>query len=156
MKYCIECLPDRKLIQKIVVTDRRNIIHSGNKTKVFFDLMNNYDSSFGIVDEDPWSIQPKSMAYFRVKKDYPAHEFTVFYEDSRNNILIMIRPRLEEWIINASINEQIDLRRDYNLSNNGDELHDIINPNLHKFELLLDDLIPISDRIQKLMDNLRT
>lgn len=70
-----------------------------------------------------------------------------------HNRLIILYPRLEEWIIESAKRVKINLR-DYNLSNNGNELHEEINGKINRFEELLGDLKPLSPRIKILKKRL--
>ena len=57
-------------------------------------------------------------------------------------MLIIICPRLEDWIIKASIEEKINLNN-YDLPSNPVDFHSIINinPNITKFQNLLHELL---------------
>ncbi len=54
--------------------------------------------------------------------------------------MLLICPRLEDFVVNVARRNRIDLR-EFNLPTDPDELHEIINLNLEKFERLLDSLI---------------
>ncbi len=56
-----------------------------------------------------------------------------------NNDLIVLCPRLEEWLLKATKDAQIDIKR-YNLPDDSEHLHKEINLNIDKVEKLIKDL----------------
>ena len=138
MTYCVECKPDRLLVKKLTIATNKPIVHSGNKTKVLYDLLNNYESSIGLVDEDPHSTKPALMSYFGAPKNVKNCDLEILIDECRNNKLVVIKPRLEEWILTAANKTGIDIRKDFNLPNNGQDLHSIININLDRYEKLIE------------------
>ena len=64
------------------------------------------------------------------------------YDAKRNNKLIIVKPKLEDWIIGAANSKGINLE-DYELSNDPDELHKLINFRISKFQELLHKLIKL-------------
>lgn len=60
-------------------------------------------------------------------------------DNSNDNDLIVLCPRLEEWVLKATKEAEIDITR-YNLPDDGDKLHRMININIDKFEKLITDL----------------
>jgi len=140
MKYCLECLADKTFLSKIHPQSIKGIVHSGNKTKVLDDLIKNYDNSIGIIDEDPWSYPPIALKQFIKYANSRNNYFEILQDLNRNNFLIMLKPRLEEWVLQAALVSNLKVT-DYDLPLNGDDLHAIININITNFSYLLDDLL---------------
>ena len=149
MDFCVECNPDQLLIKRLTLNTNHNIVHSGNKAKVLYNLIYKYTSAKGLVDQDPESIPPPLINRFQQIRTYPAYNIDLLFHSSRNNYLIVLKPKLEQWILNAARVANVNVRR-YGLPNDGDHLHSIINTNLEKFERLLDALMGISTHIDVL------
>lgn len=144
MKFFVECKPDRSLLQKIGVT-KRSIIHAGSKSGVCKRLSKTMHS-VGVVDEDPNSVQPRYIKGLRVIENSQKYDLKVLFDEKRKNRVIVISPRLEEWIIKAAKEAKVNMRK-YGLSEDGDKLHKLINSELSRFERLLGELINKSGRI---------
>jgi hypothetical protein len=144
----VECKPDSKLVRSITNVSKREIVHESNKFEVCKRL-EKCRSCTGLIDEDPLSVQPRYLTKTRLENDLSEHDIKVFYHDSTDNHLIVLRPRLEEWILNAAKEAGIDIGR-YNLPNNAAKLHSHINISLDKFEGLLEDLKDSSKRLKTL------
>jgi hypothetical protein len=131
----VECKPDFVLVNVLGVA-KRNIIHAGNKSKVCRRLKKS-DNSKGLVDEDPWTEQPPYVE--KLDLIHNQHEIKTLQDNQRGNYLIVLCPRLEEWVLKATKDAQIDITR-YNLPDDGERLHKEININIDKFEKLIKDL----------------
>ena len=132
----VECKPDVTLVNALGV-QRRRIIHAGNKSRVCKRLERG-ERLKGIVDQDPLSIQPPYIG--RLKVIYDQQGVEIRKDVPRENFLIILKPRLEEWILKASKKVQIDVTK-YGLPDDGRKLHRTINANLAKFEKLLEELV---------------
>lgn len=139
----VECNPDKLLLQKVGVP-KRKIVHAGSKSEVGKRLGKSVNS-VGVVDEDPFSIQPRYISRLKPLKSSQKLGIRVLLDEKNNNFVIILSPRLEEWIIEASKEVKINMDK-YGLSRDGNKLHKVINSNLDKFEKLLDELIDKSER----------
>ena len=110
-------------------------------------------NSVGLIDEDPFSVQPRYIKKLEILENSQKFGIRVLFDKTRSNYIIVLSPRLEEWIIKASGEAKIDLEK-YNLPGDGNKLHKVINSNLTKFESLLGELIDKSDRLLALRDYL--
>jgi len=146
--YLVECKPDAILVESLTLTSRKNIEHAGNKSQLLKKLTERYNDSKGVIDEDPWSIQPPHLQKFKEKQDLKSYNFKILHQKSKNNILIMLRPRLEEWILEAVREANIDLKK-YNLPSDPAKLHEQINIQIDKFQKLVKDLAK-SSRLKEL------
>jgi len=132
-----ECKPDSTLV-KLLGISKKQIIHLGGKPEVCKQLEKREDWK-GLVDEDPFSVQPPYLKKLQEKKNLSNYGLKILNDPSKNNDLIVLRPRLEEWIIKATEEAGIDIKR-YNLPDDGEQLHKVINMDLRKFERLVNEL----------------
>jgi len=138
MKYVVECKADSSLIKILLGIPDQKIIHAGNKGNVCNHLRRRKKGDYiGLVDEDPRSGQPRYLKKMKVKRDLRSYGLKIL-ADANSNRLIVLCPRLEEWILGCSDEAGIDVRN-YNLPNNGLKFHERINANLQNFEKLLKD-----------------
>lgn len=148
----VECKPDYSLASKL--TSGRTIQHSLGKSSVLGKLVRrkgieNYENSLGIIDEDPRSNQPATLKQFTEVGNLTEQRIRIAYYKWLNNYVLILCPRLEEWIIDAARESEISMAN-YALPNEGDPLHEVINLNTDKFELLVDALREKSARLDKL------
>lgn len=147
--YLVECKPDEVLVKTLTLASRKNIRHAGNKTELLKKLTEHYCDTIGIIDEDPESIQPPHLQKFKEKQDLTSYNFKILHQKSKNNTLIMLRPRLEEWILAAAKEANVDLEK-YKMSNDPIELHKQINIQIDKFQKLVNNLKTESNRLKEL------
>lgn len=132
-----ECKPDSTLV-KMLGMPKKQIIHQQGKPEVCKQLAKR-ENWIGLVDEDPFSVQPPYLKNLQVKENSPNYGLKILSDPSKNNDLFILCPRLEEWIIKATEEAGIDIKR-YNLPDDGEKLHKVINIDLRKFEKLVKDL----------------
>jgi len=143
----IECKPDAELV-KIFGIPRKEIHHVGGKSEVCRRLRK-FENQKGLVDEDPFSVQPRYVREeCKMWKNLPDYCFKIL-KDRSNNKLIVLCPRLEEWVLKAARRAGIDVKN-YGLPDDGDKLHEVINMNIRKFKKLLNDLKDKSDMLKTL------
>ena len=147
--YLVECKPDTVLVKTLTHASRKNIIHAGNKSELLKKLSKLYENCKGIIDEDPWSIQPPHLRKFSERQDLVRDNLKILYQSSKNNTLVMVRPRLEEWVLDAAKEANISVEK-YSLPNDATELHKQINIKTDKFEKLLIKLKQKSNRFKTL------
>jgi len=131
----VECKPDFVLVNLLGVP-KKSIIHAGNKSGVCRRLQKSNNSK-GLVDEDPLSNQPPYIE--KLDLIHNQHGIKIFQDSKNGNHLIVLCPRLEEWILQSAKEVNIDVKK-YNLPTDGKKLHKIINMNLVKFKKLIRDL----------------
>ena len=134
----VECRPDKLLIKRI--TGISKIIHEAGKARIC-NKLNKYKGVIAVLDEDPGRSQ---HPYFNNLRNFSNREFEncpdiKVLTDFRGNFVVLICPRLEDFVINVARRNKIDLKS-FNLPSDPDKLHEIINLNLEKFEKLLDSL----------------
>lgn len=140
MPFLVECKPDQVMIATITGTSKKDIIHAGNKSGVIKRLVKRYQNSKGIVDEDPGRPRPRYMQRFKKFEEFEEYFIEVLCYQRRHNYLILLKPRLENWILRAASLSSVDVR-EYGLSNDPETLHSQIIFQIDKFEKLIKDLI---------------
>ena len=109
--YLVECKPDAVLVKSITFVPKRKIEHVGNKSELLKKLtVGHYNNSVGIIDEDPWSAQPPYLLRFTLRQNLTSYNFKILHYTSKNNILIVLDPRLEEWVLKSVEETNIDLK----------------------------------------------
>lgn len=142
-----ECKPDSSLM-RILGIPKRQIIHLQGKPEVCKQLEKR-ERLMGLVDEDPFSVQPSYLKRLSVKEDLATYGLKILNDISKHNVLIILSPRLEGWILKAAKEADIDIKR-YNLPNSEEKLHEEINTDLRKLERFLNDLKGKSKMIEAL------
>lgn len=132
----IECKPDEALVKSLGFS-KKQITHSANKGDVFRFLEKN-SASVGIVDQDPGSANPSYFQKFTLIESKNNIDYYIYKKN--NNKLIVIKPRLEEWIIRETKSAGVDIDK-FSLPDSAHQLHKVINTKLPKFEDLLSTLI---------------
>lgn len=153
MVLVVECKADRALVKILTSASKKNLIHGGNKTGVLGVLLKGYESSTGVVDEDPWSPKPPDMQKFKMKQDVTNHNFRILQHTRRNNSLIVLCPRLEEWILRAANEAHVSPNK-YGLSHDATELRKQITAQTDRFEKFVKAIKDRSKRIEELRKHL--
>ena len=135
----VECKPDFTLVKSLTKIPKREIVHEIKGKPEVCKRLERQRTCKGLVDEDPLSTQPPYMKKVRLEKDLFQHELKVFYDESNSNYLFLLCPRLEEWILKAAKEAELNMKK-YFLPTTPEKLHREINLNLSKFERLLEDL----------------
>ena len=138
----VECKPDLALLRSVTTIPRREIVHEFKGKYEICRLLEKNRNGKALVDEDPQAIQPGYIVRIQKgqqKDDSPQHHSRVLYDASNNNHLVLLCPRLEEWVLAAAREADQDVRR-YRLPDNAAALHREINLRLDNFQRLLDDL----------------
>jgi hypothetical protein len=148
--YLVECKPDEILVKVLTNTPRKQIQHGGNKSELLKRLTKR-SNSIGIVDEDPLSHQPPHLRKFEEK--LKICDIKILHQRRGNNILIMLCPRLEDWILKAAHEVNVNPEK-YGLPDNPEKLHEQINIKTDKFLGFVDDIRIKSERLKKLKQHL--
>lgn len=116
----LECNTDEILARSLSLP-RKEIRHLRNKGEVCKRLQRSANCK-GLVDEDPGSPQPRYIGGLRaVSEKYGVKHL---YDEKAKNSLIVLCPRLEEWILRAAKESKADLAK-YGLPEDADILHGI-------------------------------
>jgi hypothetical protein len=77
--------------------------------------------SMGLVDEDPQTRQPTYISGLG-NPIATNHDIKIFHDFTNNNTIVMLCPRLEEWLYNTATRNKIQ-HTDYGLQSNPGDLH---------------------------------
>ncbi len=141
----LECFADEALVKSFGATSKM-IKHAFSKGEVC-NMLDKTTGAIGIVDEDPQSGKPSYEKEMRNHKIHEDAKVIICEHRGSGNKLILIRPRLEEFIIRISKEHRVDMES-YKLSSDPDKLHDELSfrKNQYKFNgfrNLLFDLLKI-------------
>ena len=144
----VECRSDVALVRGVTGVSRRGVGHEGGKGEVCNRLRKKNDC-IGMVDEDPASGQSAYIREARLEQELPEHGIRVLHHDATRNRIILLCPRLEEWILDAAHAAGVSVTS-YGLPNDARRLHGEININLARFGNLLEALKGSSGRLKTL------
>ena len=147
--FVVECNPDFVLVSSLISISKKKIEHASGKARVIRKLMRNFENSIGMVDEDPHSTTPSALKKFREIEFLDRYKIKILYHSQRRNRLVVLCPKLEEWIVEAGKEANVNLNN-YNLPSDPIELHKIINIRTKEFHKLIEDLSKTSPRIKAL------
>jgi hypothetical protein len=133
MKICHECYADEKLLRTFGFS-RRQVDHRGSKYRVVWAVLR-LDDRIGLVDEDPGQNPSEDLGRFTTV--HQEHDVEVL--ERGDKCIVVLSPRLEEWLLRTATLARIDVRR-YGLPNDPETLHGVINDELDKLGRLLEDL----------------
>ncbi|TSC78430.1 MAG: hypothetical protein G01um101433_237 [Parcubacteria group bacterium Gr01-1014_33] len=118
---CVECDPDEALVVALGFLPS-NIRHEYGKGKVC-NTLKRKSGWVAMLDEDPASAQP---SYLRGLAEQEYNQGMRLFEDTtRKNRVVLLCPRLEEWLIETARKDSLDLEK-FGLSMNARSLHEII------------------------------
>jgi hypothetical protein len=129
----LECEPDKALIRTLGISSKE-IKHEYSKGNVCNKLSKTKNSK-GLVDEDPSSAQPSYIG--RLKLLSFENNIKLLSDEKAQNLLIVLCPRLEEWILRAAQELGINVE-DYGLPNKANQLHKVINTKIENLVRLLE------------------
>ncbi len=135
----VECKPDELLVRQVTNLPRRQVVHEAKgKGGVCNRLMRNRDL-VAMVDEDPGATQPTYMAQLSLSREITDLGLKLYLDSRRNNRVIVLCPRLEEWLLRAVSDMGFDIET-YRLPRRASALHSAINLDERKIQRLLTDL----------------
>lgn len=135
-RVIVECNPDELLV-RVLGLGIKEIAHQSNKGEVC-NYLRKTDINIAILDEDPSSGQPNYLKEFNTVDE----KFGVrkLQHKAVNKTILVIRPRLEEWIISQCRISGIN-PVDFFLPQDAKRLKDEINIRLKHFANLLAELL---------------
>lgn len=144
----VECNADYALVKSITSVSKKDIVHGHNKPGVC-NYLRKQSNCIGLVDEDPSSTQPPYLQKMELVDDHSEYDLKLLYHGASKNYLVLLCPKLEDWVLKAAREAKIDVRK-YGLTNDAATLHRDINISLDKFEKLLEDIKNLSSRLKTL------
>jgi len=145
MRYLAECLPDTLLVKTLT---KRKVMHIGGKARLIKKMLKSEKRCKGIIDEGPGSLQPPQLKNFSRMRILETVKLKL-YIDPKGNELIILSPRFEEWILTAARESGLKLSS-YNLPEDPDRLHEVINLDPRKLQKLLSALKERSRMLKEL------
>jgi hypothetical protein len=97
----------------------------------------------GIVDEDPNSVQPSYLV--KAKLLATEYDISVREDENRGNRIIIVKPRLEEWLIKTAAGAGVSME-EFGLSSNPNELHREITSRIPALEKLIQRLCELKEK----------
>ena len=107
----VECYPDHALVKSLTGVARRDITHEFKGKGEICNRLRKQTNCKGLLDEDLSSGQPRYVKEARLEKDLPKYDIKVLHHSSTDNRLIVLCPRLEEWILKAARGAGIDVKK---------------------------------------------
>lgn len=147
----LECNADKTLLTSLGIQSQE-ICHVFSKGNVC-NRLRKTKNCLGLVDEDPGSGQPQYMGTLTLVSHNNAVK--LLSEENNQNKLVVLCPRLEDWIVEAAKQAEVDLAS-YHLPENGNGLHKVVNTRLDEFERLIKDMKEASQRLKHLMSLIPT
>lgn len=141
----VECNADKILVRSLGLR-KKEIRHAYNKGNVCKKLEKSRNNK-GLVDEDPGSVQPSYIDKLRLITI--EDEIKVLYDSKTKNYLLVLCPRLEEWILDLTKELKVNLHK-YNLPEDASNLHKTLNTRLDYFWNLISDIKNKSSKLKTL------
>ena len=135
----VECKPDQKLVQLASGFQQREIIHELKGKYGIAARLGDQRNASGMLDEDPGKHQPSYLTKLHVSDEIIDAGLKLLKDTARGNQVILLMPRLEEWVLRAAHDVDLDVIR-LGLPRNPNRLHEEINLDIRKFERLLREL----------------
>ena len=121
MRVLVECYPDAALLRALGVS-KKQLRHERGKGEVV-KRVRKFDDAIGLIDEDPDSSQPRDLDNYQQIQTAEGLILLARRHD-KNKRLIVIRPRLEDWLIGRAKSSGIR-PEDHGLPSDPDRLHSI-------------------------------
>ena len=152
MSLFVECKPDEALASALGVSPR-GLEHAGNRAGVCAQVSRRSGAT-GLVDEDPGTAP---LPYMKTLAEQSAeHGIRVLSDPQRNNRLVVICPRLEEWLVQSAKSSGLKMTDFGFESDNGLHLHGEINDRLPNVKRLVGALLSVrNSRILRLQSLIR-
>lgn len=131
----VECKPDEALVLQLGFPQKQITHHSG-KARVF-KSMREGKNELAMVDEDPGSAKTSYEKGLNLIRD---EEGIKQYTDNSGNTIVVLKGKLEDWILAVCKKYRIDITT-YGLPSNSSDLHDKINERLPGFVKLIQHLL---------------
>jgi hypothetical protein len=122
MKVLVECSADEVVLRNLGVP-RKQLSHFGGKDKLITRLRD-MPGAVGMVDEDPASTQHPDLKVAYRKVESAEGLQLLIRQGSGGQRLVMICPKLEDWLIERAKSSGIR-PEDYALPSDPDRLHSI-------------------------------
>jgi hypothetical protein len=137
MSLFVECKSDETLAFALGVASG-DIEHALGRARVCAQLSRRTNVT-GMIDEDPGAV------YHPYLKDLAEqsweHNIRVLFDKERNNRIVVLSPRLEEWVVQTTKSASLKMTDFGFESDNGLQLHAEINQRLGSLQRLIEALL---------------
>ena len=137
MSLYVECKPDETVALALGVA-RHDLEHALSRAGVCIQVSRQTGST-GMVDEDPDSAPHPYMR--SLAQQSWEHRIRVLFDESRKNRIVVISPRLEEWLVESVRAAGLKLTDFGFESDSGRHLHGEINQRLGSLDRLVQELL---------------
>lgn len=135
----LECDADETLVRTITGLPRREISHELKGKFGVAARLRGHRDCIGVIDEDPGKNQPAYLRGLTEQQNLSSENLKLLFDTPRNNYVVLLCPRLEEWIIRVTHHARRRMA-DYNLPDDPERLHQIAKSELNRLEQLVNDL----------------
>ena len=129
----VECKPDEVLVK--VILPRRETIDELKGRPAVVRQVQRRKNAVGLVDEDPRAVRPRYLTTLTGTTN--RYGFRVLADPNKRNRIVVLRPRLEDWVLAAAQSAQLDIQERYGLPADARRLHEVINYRLENLDRLL-------------------
>ena len=151
----VECHSDKTLVQCLTSLPREYIIHQMRGKSGVCNQLAERTNSKGLIDEDPLSAQHPYEKDGVTRGNYTQYDIKHLDFPSQGNELIVLCPKLEDWVLKTAQIAGIDVTR-HGFPDEPNKLHRIIDQKLNEFRILVNMLKKQkSDRITTLTNLLK-
>lgn len=117
----VECNPDEILVRYLGFR-RGEVEHLSSMPEVVKST-HKYEATIGMIDQDPDGSKPGYLKQFQIIQRLT--HIVVRKHRQHGSVLVVLCPRLEDWLILAAKNARIDMRK-LGLPNKPNQLHEQI------------------------------
>jgi len=117
----VECYADEALA-RVLGVPRRSIRHAHGKGNIT-NRLQRLEAGTGLIDEDTAGFQPRELQNYR-RTQQVGDLVLLTHSDSAAKRLILIRPRLEEWLLARAAAQDVN-PTEFGLPDSPDRLHSI-------------------------------
>ena len=147
MSLFVECKPDEALAIALGVSTR-DLEHAGNRAGVCAQVSRRIGTT-GMVDEDPGTAPLRYMK--SLEGETMEYDVRVLDDSQRQNRIVVICPRLEDWLVQSAKSGGLKMTDFGFESDNGRHLHREINHRLENLTRLVNQLLLVrNSRILRL------
>ena len=122
-RYVVECDADLVLLLRLGI-GRKQIHHASGVARVA-ERLERSQNCVGVVDEDPGKLRPRYLSSLTSAGRDDRHGLELLRDGRRNNFVVVLCPRLEEWLLRAAEECGIDVGI-FTLPGHGEELHRLL------------------------------
>ncbi len=117
----VECNPDKALVSALGF-DQKGILHTYGKGNACKTLLRNKGHT-ALLDEDPLSAQHSYLQGLTLRGEQ--YGLRLLSDSQRGNRVVLICPRLEEWLVRTAKIEKVGLAQ-YGLPSDARTLHEVL------------------------------